>query len=1120
MTQMPTAELKLRNLIREGGAIVVVGTGISLSATQDPETRKPHAQASWIGLLKHGLEKLKERGILSEALHMAYMTILSNNPSTLDFITIGSHVTSGFGGSSSNLYKAWLEETIGSIKANSHSLLEALHLIRSQKNLLATTNYDSLLLHHPDNLEPVTWRDLDSVTKLVPEWEKNKVLFLHGYWRRPETVVLGQDSYQDIVQNETYRDTLNALWRTKNWIYVGCGKDGLSDPDFRFLLERYGQSARRQGTLDFCLVRGEQQRRDFDEHFINEGFNIQAVSYGEGYPDLDPFLHSLIPKPEKADATPPPQPAVRAGSPEVSAIPKPPKLYAKPYYIGSQEFFGRQAELEALNEWVDQADTTSLLLCEAIGGNGKSKLAWEWTQKHATQVRKDLAGRFWYSFSESGTSMEDFCRHALAYTTGQSPEHLNKRKTRDMTDELFHLLRAKPWLFVLDGLERILAAYHRIDAQEMIEEDTAGIIDGSQSLKPCDAVYEEDHLLLIALSQCTGSKILVTSRLTPQALVGQAGQIIRGAKRLSLDGLHSSDAVALLQSFGIKGSAREMRSYLRQNCDNHPLAIAVLAGIINRYGPSPGNFDVWSTAADGGALLNLADLDLMQRRRHILEAAIDDLKPTSHELLATLSLFPEAVDYSMLQAFNPHLEENLSKRQTSQLLGQTIEDLKQRGLLQYHQKDQHYDLHAVVRGVVSGNLKQDQKERCGQRIIDYFSSIAPESFDHAKLMEDVHAGIHIVRTLLLLGKIPDAATYYIGSLSRAMVMNLEAHTEIMHLARYFFPDGWEVFPKDLPLLDVADLLNDIATSLKSTFKGDIALDVYGAALKAYLTSNTPEFSLYPLINIAQTLFFRNHVATASRISKLSLNFAEADGDPSKIFSAKLSLFQQQVYLDQQHTLNKTILELKNLDVDHGKEDFELLLCLWKLHQGTLKDDELQRVQELAKTGNNRHALRQLHLLRGYWFIENAQYADAIKEFEEAIEMSRERNMIDAYNESAFCFVKAASGELAGTQLKNEAFRLSKKPTPDHYFLSKIWNLVGDREAAVRHALKAYEFAWADGEPFVRRNQLKKVQTLFEELNVLTPELPPFDPEKEVPFPWEAEVKAVIEKLNTARKKES
>src|ERR1035441_9145185 len=86
-------------------------------------------------------------------------------------------------------------------------------------------------------------------------------------------------------------------------------------------------------------------------------------------------------------------------------IPAPPAFYAEPAYIGSHQFVGRQAQLEVLNDWAVPADQHPILLFDAIGGSGKSMLTWEWTTKHATEVRRDWAGRFWYSFYERGAIM-------------------------------------------------------------------------------------------------------------------------------------------------------------------------------------------------------------------------------------------------------------------------------------------------------------------------------------------------------------------------------------------------------------------------------------------------------------------------------------------------------------------------------------------------------------------------------------------------------------------------------------------------------------------------------------------------------------------------------------------
>ncbi len=287
-------------------------------------------------------------------------------------------------------------------------------------------------------------------------------------------------------------------------------------------------------------------------------------------------------------------------------IPKPPAFYAEPDYIGSHQFVGRDSQLQELDDWAKPADPTNLLLYEAVGGNGKSMLTWEWTTKHATQVRDNWAGRFWYSFYERGAIMADYCQRALAYMTGQPLKELRKKKTAELREPLLAQLHAKPWLLILDGLERVLVAYHRIDAAEMPDEDANNPTDKIVDCNPCDAIRDEDNDLLRALAAAAPSKILVSSRLTPRVLLNPSGQTITGAKRITLPGLRPADAERLLRSCGIEGDSAAIQSYLTTNCDNHPLVIGILGGLINKPGPARGNFDVWAADPEGGAELDLA----------------------------------------------------------------------------------------------------------------------------------------------------------------------------------------------------------------------------------------------------------------------------------------------------------------------------------------------------------------------------------------------------------------------------------------------------------------------------------------------------------------------------------
>ncbi|MEM6797022.1 MAG: metallophosphoesterase, partial [Acidobacteriota bacterium] len=459
------------------------------------------------------------------------------------------------------------------------------------------------------------------------------------------------------------------------------------------------------------------------------------------------------------------KPAEAAG---LDYIPSPPAFYAEPDYIGSHRFVGRAKELEELNDWAKPADQANMLLFEAIGGEGKSMLTWEWTNHHAMRVRQDWAGRFWYSFYERGAIMADFCRRALSYMTGQPLEELRKKKTAEMRESLLRQLHERPWLLVLDGLERVLVAYHRIDAAELSDDRVADATDPIADRDPRDAIREEDNDLLRALAASGPSKILVSSRLTPRVLVSSAGQDIVGVRSMRLRGLRPPDAERLLRSCGVEGDSAEIQSDLTTHCDNHPLVVGVLAGPVRNYLPDRGNFGAWVQDPEGGAKLDLASLDLKQRRNHTLLAALEALPPAGRQLLSTLALLSESADYEMLSAFNPHLppepEEvaepappeshwrwsRMSKSERAELrvrykrsrkerriyeeevqawlhsnkyreatkkLSLTVADLEQRGLLQYEHNTRRYDLHPVVRGVAAGRLKAEDREQFGQKVI-------------------------------------------------------------------------------------------------------------------------------------------------------------------------------------------------------------------------------------------------------------------------------------------------------------------------------------------------------------------------------------------------------------------
>jgi hypothetical protein len=294
MNSQPDYEAELKESLREGLAVIVAGTGISIAASFDASRKQSHPQASWTGLLEDGLNWLKEKRLIDAQYFDARLNLLKDNPKTHHFISVAEDVVRKMGGAQSEHFADWLKRTVGSIEVRNSSILDALEAIRLRGNLLTTTNYDGLLISCNKHTTPVTWMETDDLIGAVRKRDNEKIIFLHGYCRQPESVVFDWKSYERISRDINYRDELAAFWKTSIWVYVGCGVNGLEDPDIGLLLQTYGRRARQARHWDFCLVRVA-QKNDFQAHFNAQKLNIRAVSFGDNHSDLPEYLRSLMP---------------------------------------------------------------------------------------------------------------------------------------------------------------------------------------------------------------------------------------------------------------------------------------------------------------------------------------------------------------------------------------------------------------------------------------------------------------------------------------------------------------------------------------------------------------------------------------------------------------------------------------------------------------------------------------------------------------------------------------------------------------------------------------------------------------------------------------------------------
>jgi hypothetical protein len=843
-------------------------------------------------------------------------------------------------------------------------------------------------------------------------------------------------------------------------------------------------------------------------------------------------------------------------------VPQAPTLYAAPPYIGSHTFVGRGEQLQTLNEWASHADPHSLLFYEAIGGAGKSILSWEWTTKYAERVRTDWAGRFWYSFYEKGATMVDFCRRAAAYMTGKPRETFRERNTAELTELLLQHLQNRPWLLILDGLERILVSYHRFDAAQLPDEH-AGSLDTIASRDPCATINPEDEDLLRAFTAASPSKILITSRLVPRALLNRSSQPIPNVRGERLPGLRPADAESLIRSCGVTGDSEHIQDYLMAHCDCHPLVIGVLAGLITDYLPSRGNFEQWVMDPAGGGKLNLAQLGLVQKRNHILSCAFLALPESGRKLLATLALLSEAVDSTTLYALNPDLpsleelaeptipdwwkfslEERNKAREEYQMrrklyedykralltrdedikaatekLPETVKDLERRGLLQYDTVSKRYDLHPVVRGYAASGLKDEEINQYSQRVLDHFSQRPQNPYTQAKTLADFDTARLIVKALFQMGNLEKARDFIAGNnFLQVLSSKFEAHNEILMIIKPFFSQGWSVIPEVLVKRGAVAMSRRAAIALRRINAHEESYEVSTAALQLVIKRKR-QLAPAQIIELAGTAGELNQLALEDRLLTYAEQVAILNDPKSNNVTLLLARLRQRSilgdfegadYIWGKLAERKLSLQQRSIAAHH--------YAIHQFRQGKLNEDVLKHAEDINALDESALGMRNLIALRGAWFAERGDWENTRVWLQDAVARAHKVNKFDRRSEINLAIANYHLNRLPNAHEVAASLARDIQPWCQRH-LAELWIALGRPDEAKKYAIAAYRWAWAEGEPFVRRNELEKANDLIHTLGIEPPILKSFEADEKRETTWELDLKQAIEEIQQRTQKE-
>jgi formylglycine-generating enzyme required for sulfatase activity len=290
----------LRELITRRRILVIVGAGVSVSATRNTPA------ASWPGLLTLGVARCRELNpSLDEAWEKRLIGEITSGDLD-DMLSAAEKISRKLQAPDGGEFTRWLRETVGALQIREPAVLEAL---RDLQVPLATTNYDDLL-ERVTQLRAVTWRDQAKVFRIL-SGEAQAILHLHGYWDEPQSVVLGIRSYENVRKDAHAQTVIQALAMTQSLLFVGCG-DGLSDPNFEPFRSWLREVNSGNEARHYRLALAKEVTALHKQHQPEE--RVVVLPYGEKHADLPGYLRSLAPEVGRAVLSPPGTPEIPGGA--------------------------------------------------------------------------------------------------------------------------------------------------------------------------------------------------------------------------------------------------------------------------------------------------------------------------------------------------------------------------------------------------------------------------------------------------------------------------------------------------------------------------------------------------------------------------------------------------------------------------------------------------------------------------------------------------------------------------------------------------------------------------------------------------------------------------------------
>lgn len=605
--------------------------------------------------------------------------------------------------------------------------------------------------------------------------------------------------------------------------------------------------------------------------------------------------------------------------------PAAPTPYLLRRWFAPRSLIGRADAFAGLDAWL--ASGPPVRVMTARGGAGKSSLVWAWLERRLPLG--EWSGCLGYSLYQPGSSIDDLVRHLAVYAAGVSPAEAYYGLRPELEAAVLEVLRTRPFLLVVDGLERALVAHHRLPDAEAEEIDLRSFVD------PRDGAFVR------ALTQGP-SRLLATSRVLPSDFLKENGEgPAPGIEVCDLEGLEEAEVMALLAELGVDAAAEWVAPAMQAmaRIGHHVLLWRALAGVLREEPEALGRIV-------GGEDDEDEDDDEEGLQERILEEAFDALPERAEQLLSRLASLEFAADIDDVLTLSkpplglrrplppPHDELAEAERELAKASDRwrrkALQDrcerlrarcaawevhralakkyarlpgvrehfagvhadlclLEARGLLLWDRASNRHDIHPIVRAHALGRLDSVERRAVAELLREHFAG-TPAEPDDVSGVPDLRRSLELYRAELGVNDLEGAARVFDQRLMTPLIDRLDARPVLAELLVPLFADGLHAPPRLAGIGSRTSKIGHLADALAELGRRDEAMAMTELGVGFDLEQRFPPNLAYSLLQWGRLLaagnFPRAALATYTQVHRLLIASDRRSAELRPVLSAR------------------------------------------------------------------------------------------------------------------------------------------------------------------------------------------------------------------------------------------